>query len=54
VGHFLRALRALEIYGHEVPWQLIGAKTYGLGEINVALKDAADLAIPKALVDPWR
>jgi L-iditol 2-dehydrogenase len=53
VGHFLRALRALETYGDEVPWQLIGAKTYGLGAINEALHDAADYRIPKALVDPW-
>ena len=53
VGHFLRALRALETYGAEVPWQLIGARTYGLGAINDALQDAADLRIPKALVDPW-
>jgi L-iditol 2-dehydrogenase len=53
VGHFLRALRALETYGAEVPWQLIGAKTYGLSGINDALQDAADLKIPKALVDPW-
>ena len=53
VGHFLRALRALEAYGGEVPWHLIGARTYGLGAINEALQDAADLRIPKALVDPW-
>jgi threonine dehydrogenase-like Zn-dependent dehydrogenase len=53
VGHFLRALRALERYGREVPWQKIGAKTYGLGAINEALHDAAELRIPKALVDPW-
>jgi L-iditol 2-dehydrogenase len=54
VGHFLRALGALDRYGHEVPWQLIGAKTFGLGEINQALAEAEALAIPKALVDPWR
>src|SRR5579862_141697 len=53
VGHFLRALRALARYGHEVPWHKIGAKTYGLAAINDALTDAADLRIPKALVDPW-
>jgi len=54
VGHFLRALGALDRYGHEVPWQLIGAKTFGLGEINQALAEAEALTIPKALVDPWR
>ena len=54
VGHFLRALRALERYGHDVPWQRIGAATYGLGQLNEALDVAAALKIPKALVDPWR
>jgi L-iditol 2-dehydrogenase len=54
VGHFLRALGALDRYGHEVPWQLIGARTFGLSEINQALAEAEALAIPKALVDPWR
>jgi L-iditol 2-dehydrogenase len=53
VGHFLRALRALETYGGDVPWQLIGAKTFGLAGINDALHDAAEFRIPKALVDPW-
>jgi threonine dehydrogenase-like Zn-dependent dehydrogenase len=53
VGHFLRALRVLERYQHEVPWHLIGAKTFGLGQINDALKIAESLEIPKALVDPW-
>ena len=53
VGHFLRALRALERYGHEVPWARIGARTYGLGRLNEALESAAALRIPKALVDPW-
>ena len=33
-GHFLRALRVLERYGREVPWARIGARTFGLGEIN--------------------
>lgn len=54
VGHFLRALRALERYQHDVPWHLIGARTFGLSEINEALAVAESLAIPKALVDPWR
>jgi L-iditol 2-dehydrogenase len=54
VGHFLRALQMLERYHAEVPWHLIGAETYGLGQINDALEVAASMAIPKALVDPWR
>ena len=54
VGHFLRALRALERYSHEVPWHLIGAETFGLRQINDALDAAAALRIPKALVDPRR
>jgi L-iditol 2-dehydrogenase len=52
VRHFLRALRALERFGGEVPWQDIGARTYGLGGLNEALAEAESLAIPKALVDP--
>ncbi|MEO8276919.1 MAG: zinc-binding dehydrogenase [Thermoanaerobaculia bacterium] len=52
-GHFLRALDALARYSHEVPWHRIGAKTYGLGEINEALRAAGALEVPKALVDPW-
>jgi len=54
VGHFLRALRALERYGAEVPWERIGARTYGLRQLNEALAAAAALEIPKALVDPSR
>lgn len=54
VGHFLRALRALERYQDVVPWHLVGARTYGLTEINDALTMAESLAIPKALIDPWR
>jgi L-iditol 2-dehydrogenase len=53
VGHFLRALRALERWGGEVPWARIGAATYGLGQLNEALEAAAALRIPKALVNPW-
>jgi L-iditol 2-dehydrogenase len=52
-GHFLRALRLLERHGAEVPWALIGARTYGLSALNEALADAEALRIPKALVDPW-
>ncbi len=54
VGQFLRALRALERYHHEIPWHLIGAQTFGLDTINDALAIAESMAIPKALVDPWR
>jgi threonine dehydrogenase-like Zn-dependent dehydrogenase len=53
VGHFLRALDALARYGHEVPWQRIGARTYGLRQLDEALAAAEALTIPKALVDPW-
>lgn len=53
VGHFLRALQALERHGHEVPWARIGAATYGLGQLNEALALAGALKIPKALVNPW-
>jgi L-iditol 2-dehydrogenase len=54
VGHFLRAIGALERYGSEVPWARIGARTFGLSDINEALEIAGALQIPKALVDPWR
>jgi len=50
-GHFLRALRALEEH-RDAPWQDIGAKTFGLGQLNEALCAAEDYALPKALVDP--
>jgi threonine dehydrogenase-like Zn-dependent dehydrogenase len=53
VGHFLRALRALERYGSEVPWQRIGAATYGLEGLNDALAAAEAFKLPKALVNPW-
>lgn len=53
-GHFLRALRVLERYADEIPWAKIGARTYGLDQINEALDAAAAMTIPKALVDPWR
>jgi hypothetical protein len=46
-GHFLRALRALERYGAEVPWARIGAKTFGLGELNDALEMAGALKIQR-------
>ncbi len=53
VGHFLRALRVLERYQHEVPWHRIGARTFGLAQINEALEVAGAMTIPKALVAPW-
>lgn len=51
--HFLRALTVLEAHGRVVPWRDIGARRYGLGQLNDALADAEAMTIPKALVDPW-
>jgi threonine dehydrogenase-like Zn-dependent dehydrogenase len=51
-GHFLRALRILERHGAALPWREIGARTYGLAELNDALADAEAMKIPKALVRP--
>jgi threonine dehydrogenase-like Zn-dependent dehydrogenase len=51
-GHFLRALRILERHAADIPWRDIGAKTYGLRELNTALADAEAMRIPKALVKP--
>jgi L-iditol 2-dehydrogenase len=48
--HFLRAIDALERYGHEVPWHLIGAKTFNLAQVNEALALAESLRVPKALI----
>ena len=53
VGHFVRALVALERYAHEIPWHVIGARTYGLNGLNEALIAAESFAVPKALVNPW-
>jgi D-arabinose 1-dehydrogenase-like Zn-dependent alcohol dehydrogenase len=52
VGHFVRALRILERHHSTVPWHAIGARTYGLGDLNQALADAEALRLPKALVKP--
>jgi L-iditol 2-dehydrogenase len=49
--HFLRALSVLETHP-EIPFRLIGAKTYSLRALNEALADAEAMRIPKALVDP--
>ena len=50
--HFLRALSILEAHS-SIPFRDIGAKRYGLRELNEALADAEALRIPKALVEPW-
>jgi L-iditol 2-dehydrogenase len=50
--HFLRALSVLERHP-EIPFHLIGARTYGLSALNEALSDAEAMRIPKALVDPF-
>jgi threonine dehydrogenase-like Zn-dependent dehydrogenase len=52
IRHFRLALRLLERCGREVPWAAIGARTYGLDELNDALAAAETHAIPKALVNP--
>jgi L-iditol 2-dehydrogenase len=52
VGHFQRALRLLAQYSDEVPWEKIGARVYGLDDINAALRDVESMRIPKALVRP--
>lgn len=51
-GHFLRALRILERHARRVPWRDIGAKTYGLHDLNDALHEAERFRVPKALVKP--
>ena len=51
--HFLRALSILERHP-SIPFGKIGARTYGLNELNDALADAEAMRIPKALVDPSR
>lgn len=53
-GHFLRALSILEKHAHRIPFHEIGARLYGLGELNQALADAEALRLPKAIVDPAR
>jgi threonine dehydrogenase-like Zn-dependent dehydrogenase len=49
--HFLRALMILERHPH-LPFRKIGARRYGLHQLNEALADAEAMRIPKALVDP--
>lgn len=52
--HFLRALSILERHAGAIPFRRIGARRYGLAELNDALRDAEAMRIPKALVDPWK
>jgi L-iditol 2-dehydrogenase len=49
--HFLRALSILERHP-QLPFRKIGARRYGLHQLNDALADAEAMRIPKALVDP--
>ncbi len=49
--HFLRAIAILERHPH-LPFRKIGARRYGLHQLNEALADAEAMRIPKALVDP--
>jgi threonine dehydrogenase-like Zn-dependent dehydrogenase len=51
--HFLRALSILERHP-DIPFRKIGARRYGLDQLNDALAAAEALRIPKALVDPWQ
>jgi threonine dehydrogenase-like Zn-dependent dehydrogenase len=51
--HFLRALSILECHAASIPWRAIGARRYGLRQLDAALADAEAMRIPKALVDPW-
>jgi L-iditol 2-dehydrogenase len=51
--HFLRALSILERHAASIPWREIGARRYGLRQLDAALADAEAMRIPKALVDPW-
>ena len=53
-GHFLRALKLLERYSHEVPWHRIPGRRFALNELNEALQLAEQFAIPKGLVDPGK
>ena len=52
-AHFFRALEFLDRHP-AIPFARIGARTYGLADLNDALETAAALRVPKALVDPWR
>ncbi len=54
VGHFVRALRILERHASRMAWRDIGARTFGLHQLNTALSEAEAFRIPKAIVDPWQ
>ena len=51
--HFVRAVELLEQHATAIPWRSIGARTYSLDQLDVALADAEAMTITKALVDPW-
>jgi threonine dehydrogenase-like Zn-dependent dehydrogenase len=50
--HFMTALTMLERHADDVPWESIGATTFGLDELNEALAEAEALKFSKALVKP--
>ncbi len=50
VRHFMTALTMLERHAAHVPWERIGATTFGLDELNEALAEAEALKFSKALV----
>jgi L-iditol 2-dehydrogenase len=52
VRHFATALDLLQRHAPSVPWARIGATSFGLGELNEALRQAEALAFTKALVAP--
>ena len=52
IRHFATALDLLARHGGTVPWQRIGATTFGLGQLTDALRQAEALAFTKALVAP--
>jgi threonine dehydrogenase-like Zn-dependent dehydrogenase len=52
VRHFMTALTMLERHAEDVPWERIGAATFGLDELNEALAEAEALKFSKALVKP--
>lgn len=52
VRHFMTALTMLERHTDHVPWERIGATTFGLDELNEALAEAEALKFSKALVKP--
>lgn len=50
--HFARALDVLAGNASHLPWREIGARVYGLDQLNEALADAEAMRLPKALVRP--